>query len=71
MNQGKLDKVKQEKARVNIDILGINELKWTEMSKFNSDDRYIYYCEQEPLKRNGVALKVNERVQNAILGHSL
>ena len=62
MNQGKLDVVKQEMARVNIDILGISELKWTGMEEFNSDDRYIYYCGQESLKRNGVALIVNKRV---------
>ena len=62
MNQGKLEVVKQEMARVNIDILGISELKWTEASKFNSDDHYIYCCEQESLRRNGVAIMVNERV---------
>ena len=55
-------------ARVNIDILGINELKWTGMSEFNSDDHYIYYCRQESLRRNGVAIKVNKRVRNAVLG---
>ena len=71
MNQGKLDLVKQEMARVNIDILGISELKWTGMGEFNSDDHYIYYCGQESLRRNGVALIVNKRVQNAVLGHSL
>ena len=60
MNQDKLDVVKQEIARVNIYILGISELKWTRMGKFNSDDHYIYYCEQEPLRRNGVALIVNK-----------
>ena len=60
MNQGKLEVVKQEMARVNIDILGISELKWTEMDEFNSDDYYIYYCGQESLRRNGVALKVNK-----------
>ena len=60
MNQGKLDVVKQEMARVNINILGISELKWTEMGGFNSDDHYIYYCEQESLRRNGVAIIVNE-----------
>ena len=64
MNQGKLEVVKQEMARVNIDILEI-ELKWTEMGEFNSDDRYIYYCGQEFLRRNGVALIVNKRVQNS------
>ena len=58
-------------ARVNIDILGINELKWTGMGEFNSDDHYIYYCRQESLRRNGVALIVNKRVQNAVLGCSL
>ena len=62
MNQGKLDVIKQEMARVNIDILGISELKWTGMGEFNSDDHYIYYCEQESLRRNGVALIVNRRV---------
>ena len=65
MNQGKLDVGKQEMARVNINILGISELKWTGMGEFNSDDRYIYYCGQEPLRRNGVAIMVNKRVQNA------
>ena len=58
-------------ARVNVDILGISEQKWTGMGKFNSDDRYIYYCGQESLRRNGVAIKVNKRVQNAVLGCSL
>ena len=62
MNQGKLEAVKQEMARVNIDILGISELKWMEMGKFNSDDHYIYYCEQDSLRKNGVALIVNKRV---------
>ena len=71
MNQGKLEVVKQEMARVNVDILGINELKWTGMGEFNSDDHYIYYCEQESLRRNGVAIIVNKRVQNAVLGYSL
>ena len=71
MNQGKLDMVKQEMARMNIDILGISELKWTGMGKFNSDDHYIYYCGQESLRRNGVALIVNKRVQNAVLGCSI
>ena len=66
MNQGKLDAVKQEMARVNIDILGISELKWTGMSKFNSDDYYIYHCGQESLRRDGAALRVNKRVQNAV-----
>ena len=68
MNQGKLDVVKQEMARVNVYILGISELKWTGMGKFNSDEHYIYYCGQEFLRRNGVALIVNERVLNAVLG---
>ena len=71
MNQGKLDMVKQEMARVNVDILGISELKWTEMGEFNSDDHYIYYCGQESLRRNGVAMMVNKRVRNAVLGCSL
>ena len=61
MNQGKLEVVKQEMARVNIDILGIRELKWTGMGEFNSDDHYIYYCGQEPLRRNGVAIMVKKR----------
>ena len=68
MNQGKLEVVKQEMARVNIDILGISELKWTGMGEFNSDDHYIYYCRQESFRRNGVAIMVNKRVQNAVLG---
>ena len=71
MNQGKLEVVKQEMARVNINILGISELKWTGMGDFNSDDLYIYYCGQESLGRNGGALIVNKRVQNAILGCNL
>ena len=71
MNQGKLEVVKQEMARVNIDILGISELKWTGMGEFNSDDHYIYYCGQESLRRNGVAIRVNKRVQNAVLACSL
>ena len=62
MNQGKLEVVKEEMARVNVDILGISELKWTGMGEFNSDDHSIYYCEQESLRRNGVALIVNKRV---------
>ena len=62
MNQGKLEVVKQEVSRVNINILGISELKWTGMGEFNSDDHYIYYCGQEPLRRNGVATMVNKRV---------
>ena len=71
MNQGKLEVVKQEVARVNTDILGISELKWTGMGEFNSDHHYIYYCGQESLRRNGVALIVNQRVQNAGLGCNL
>ena len=68
MNQGKLEVVKQEMTRVNIDILAIGELKWTGMGEFNSDDRYIYYCGKEYLRRNGVAIMVNKRVQYAVLG---
>ena len=68
MNQGKLEVVKQEMARVNINILGISELKWTRMGEFNSDDHYIYYCGQESLRRNAVAIMVNKRVRNAVLG---
>ena len=68
MNQGKLEVVKQEMARVNINILGIHELKWTGMGEFNSDDFYIYYCGQEFLRRNRIALIVNKRVQNRVLG---
>ena len=71
MNQGKLEVVKQEMARVNIDILGSSELKWSRMGEFNSDDNYIYYCVQESLRRNGVAIIVNKRVQNAVLGCNL
>ena len=71
MNQGKLEAVKQEMARVNVDILGISELKWTGMGEFNSDDHYIYYCGQESLRRNGVAIVVDKRVQNAVLRCSL
>ena len=71
MNQGKLEVVKQEMARVNVDILGVSELKWTEMGEFNSDDPYIYYCGQESLRRNGVAIMVNKRVRNAVLGCNL
>ena len=71
MNQGKLEVVKQERSRVNIDILGISELKWTGMGEFNSDDHYIYYCGQESLRRNGVALIVKKRVQNTVLGCNL
>ena len=68
MNQGKLEVVKQEMARVNIGILGIRELTWTGMGEFNSDDHYIYHCGQESLRRNGVAIIVNKRVRNAVLG---
>ena len=68
MNQGKLEVVKQEMARVNVDILGISELKWTGMGEFNSDDHYIYYCGQESLRRNGVVITVNKTVQNEVLG---
>ena len=71
MNQGKLEVVKQEMARVNVDILGISELKCTGMGEFNSDDHYIYYCGQESLRRNGVAILVNKRVRNAVLGCNL
>ena len=71
MNQGKLEVVKQDMAGVNVNILGISELKWTGMGKFNSDDHYIYYSEQESLRRNGVAIMVNKRVQNAVLGCNL
>ena len=67
MNQGKLELVKQEMARVNVDILAISELRWTGMGEFNSDDHYIYYCGQESLRRNGVAIMVNKRVRNAVL----
>ena len=67
MNQGKLEVVKQEMARVNINILGISELKWTGMGEFYSDDHYIYYCGQESLRRNGIAIIVNKRVRNAVL----
>ena len=71
MNQGKLKVVKQEMARVNINILEIRKLKWTGTGEFNSDDHYIYYCGQESLRRNGVAIMVNKRVQKAILGCNL
>ena len=71
MNQGKLEVVKQEMARVNVDILGISELKQTGMGEFNSDDHYIYYCWQESLRRNGVAIIVNKRVRNVVLGCNL
>ena len=71
MNQGKLEVVKQEMARVNVNILGISKLKWTGMGEFNSNDPYTYYCGQESLKRNGVAIMVSKRVQNAVLGCNL
>jgi len=71
MNESKLDVVKPEMASVNIDILEISELKWMGMGEFNSDDHYIYYCRQESLRRNGVALIVNKRVQNTVFGCSL
>ena len=71
MNQGKLEVVKQEMARVNVDILGISELKWTGMGELNSDDNYIYYCGQESLRKNGVAIMVNKRVRNAVIGCNL
>ena len=67
MNQGKLEVVKQEMARVNIDILGVSDLKWTGMGEFNLDDHYIYYCGQESLRRSGGAIIVNERAWNAVL----
>ena len=71
MNHSKLEVVKQEMVKVNINILGISELKWIGMGKFNSDDHYMYYCGQESLRRNGVALIVNKRVQNAVHGCNL
>ena len=71
MNQGELEVVKQEMARVNVDMLGIRELKWTGMGEFNSDDHYIYYFGQEPLRRHGVAIMVNKRVRDAVLGCNL
>ena len=71
MNQGKLEVVRQEMARLNIDILGISELKRTGMAEFNSDDHYIYHCRQETLRRNGVPIMVNKRVWNAVLGYNL
>ena len=71
MNQGKLEVVKQEMARVNINNLGISELRWTGMGEFNSDDHYIYYCGQESLRRNGVAIIVNKKLRNAVLGCNL
>ena len=67
MNQGKLEVVKQEVARVNVDILGISKIKWSGMGEFNSDDHCIYYCGQESLRRNGVTIMVNKRIQNAVL----
>ena len=71
MNQGKLEVVKQEMARLNVDILGISELKWTGIDEFNSDDHNIYYCGQKSLRRDGVAIMVNKRVRNAVLGCNL
>jgi len=71
MNQGKLKVVKQEMARVDVDILRISELKWSGMGEFNSDDHYIYYCGQESLRTNRVAIMVNKKVQNAVLGCNL
>ena len=71
MNQGKLEVVKQEMARVNVDILGISELTWTGMGEFNSDDHYIYYRGQESLRRDGIAIVVNKTVQNVVLGCNL
>ena len=70
MNQGKLEVLKQEMARVNVNILGISELKWTGMGEFNSDDHYIYYCGKESFRRNGVAFMVNKIVQNVVLGYN-
>ena len=71
MNQGKLEVVKQEMARVNINILGMSKLKWTGMGEFNSDDHYIYFCGQDSLRSNVVAMMVNKRAQNAVLGCNL
>ena len=71
MNQGKLEVVKQDMTRVKVDILGVSELKWTGIGEFNSDDHYIYYCGKESFRRNGVAIMVNKRVQNAVLGCNL
>ena len=71
MNQGKLEVVKQEMARVNVNILGVSELKCTGMGEFNSDEYYIYYCGQDSLRRNGVAIMVNKRVRNAVVGCNL
>ena len=71
MNQGKLEEVKQDMERVNIDILGISKLRWTGIGEFNSDDHYIYYCGQESLRRSGVAIIVDRRVRHAVLGCNL
>ena len=71
MNQGKLEVVKQEMTRVNINILGISELRWTGMGEFNSEDHHIYYCGQESLRKTGVAIIVNKRIRNAVLGCNL
>ena len=71
MNQGKMEVVKQEMRRVKVNILGISELKWTGMGEFNLDDHYIYYCWQESLRRNGVAIMVNKRVRNTVPGYNL
>ena len=71
MSQGKLEVIEEEMPRVNIDILGISELKWTVMGEFNSDDHYTYYCGQQSLRRNGLAIMINKRVQNAVLGCNL
>ena len=71
MNQGKLEVIQQEMARVNINILGISELKWTGMGEFNSDEHYIYYRGHESLRRNGIAIIVNKRIRNAVLGCNL
>ena len=71
MNQSKLEVVKQEMATVNVNFLGIGKLKWTEMGEFNSDDHYMHYCGQESLQRSGIAIIVNKRVQNAVLGCNL
>ena len=71
MNQGKLEVIKQKMVGVNVDILGISEIKWTRMGEFNSEDHYLYYCGQESLRRNGVTLIVSKRVRNAVLGCNL
>ena len=71
MNQGKLEVVKQGMVRVHVNILGISELTWTAIGEFNSDDHYVYYCGQESFRRNGIAIIVNKRVQNAVLGCNL